>query len=117
MASRNVIDDFESKFYEARSNGDTKSCLEFLLNHSKELDTNVMNEKGFLLLAVKNDYDKIVSELLKLNLDVNVKNSKGETPLSIASKLGNLTIVNVLLENNTKINVKDSEYGETPFTK
>ena len=111
------MEDFESKFQDACSNGDTKKCLEFLINHGKKLDTNVMNEKGFLLLAVKNDYDKIVSELLKLNLDVNVKNSKGETPLSIASKLGNLTIVNVLLENNTKINVKDSEYGETPFTK
>ena len=117
MASRNVIDDFESKFYEARLNGDTKSCLEFLLNHSKELDTKAMNEKGILLLVVKNDNTEIVSELLKLNLDVNIKNSDGETPLSIASKLGNLTVVNLLLENGAKINVKDSEYGETALHK
>ena len=68
--------DFLSKFHDACSNGDTKVCLEFLINHRKELDTKEINEKGLLLLAVKNDYTEIVSELLKLNLDVNIRNSK-----------------------------------------
>ena len=111
------MDNFESKFQDACSNGNTKSCLEFLINHSKELDPKAINEKEILLLAVKNDYTEIATELLKLNLDVNIQNSKGETPLSIASKLGNLAIVNLLLENGAKINIKDSEYGETPLHK
>ena len=77
------MEDFESKFQDACSNGDNKRCLEFLKNHSKELDPKEINEKGFLLLAVKNDYTTIVAELLKLNLDVNIQNSKRETPLYI----------------------------------
>ena len=105
--------DVESKIHDACLNGDTKTCLELLNNHKKELDTKVINRNQTLILAVKNENVKIVSELLKLNLDVDVQNSEGETALHIAPKIGNLTILSQLLENNANIDMKDSKYGES----
>ena len=81
------------------------------------MDTKAINRNQTLLLAVKNENVKIASGLLKLNLDVDVQNSEGETALHIASKLGNLTIVNLLLKNQANINVKDSKYGESALHK
>ena len=111
------MQDFEIKLHHACSNRDTRTCLELLNNNSTELDTKVINRNQTLILAVKNENVKIVSELLKLNLDVNIQNSEGATALHIASKIGNLTIVNLLLKNQANINVKDSKYGESALHK
>ena len=107
------MEDYERKLHHACSNGDTIRFFELLTNHSTELDTKVINRNQTLILAVKNENVKIVSELLKLNLDVDVQNSEGETALHIAPKIGNLTILSQLLENNANIDMKDSKYGES----
>ena len=103
------MQDFEIKLHHACSNRDTRTCLELLTRFGYK----VINRNQTLLFAVKNENVKIVSELLKLNIDVNIQNSEGETALHIASKLGNLTIVCQLLENNANIDMKDSKYGES----
>ena len=49
-----------------------------------------------------------------LRLNLNSRNDKGQTPLHIACKLGNEEMINLLIQNGSKINVVDNA-GNRPF--
>lgn len=50
-----------------------------------------------------NDYDDII-KLINEGVNVNEKNSEGDSPLHIAAQKGNLLIVNYLLEHRANVN-------------
>lgn len=60
-------------------------------------------EKG-LLIACKKGNEKKVLELLKAGVNVNTKDTYGETPLMYAAKRGNLDIVKILLDYRADVN-------------
>ena len=72
---------------------------------------------GMKLVAGDNDYldMDIAHALLTANVDVNFRDSEGQTPLLInASRLGKLINVHVLLEAKAEVNLTNT-YGRTPL--
>ena len=70
--------------------------------------------KDILFLACEICDENIVSFLLKLGFDVNVRDFSGNTSLFIAAKKNKLALVKVLLENGAIVNAKNM-FGETPI--
>ena len=60
-----------------------------------------------LLSACEQGNLEIIQEILPAS-NLEEKNSQGFTPLSIASKLGYLDIVNLLISSGAKINTQNS---------
>ncbi|KAG5438532.1 hypothetical protein PCANB_002636 [Pneumocystis canis] len=78
-----------------------------------------VNNYSALSLAVSLDYDEIVYQLLESGLNINHQDKEGKTALHIATYLGNIASIRVLL-NGTKIQKQDTElveniYGWTPL--
>ena len=64
----------------------------------------------FKVLIYKYGNHEVVELLLKYNADINIKNFNDCNPLWIAAAKGHLNVVNVLLNNNAKINQYEKEY-------
>lgn len=64
--------------------------------------------------AKKGDREKII-QLLKAHADINARNKKGFTALALASRKGDLGIVQLLLRAGAEVNTADSESGITPL--
>jgi hypothetical protein len=69
-----------------------------------------------LQVAAYHDYGQVARLLLtQCNIDPNLKNSRGQTPLLLAAKVGNLAITQLLLErDDIQPNLSDDE-GDTPL--
>lgn len=70
---------------------------------AKGVTPNAVDSNGnpMLLLAIKDNSDKVIDVLLNTqNIDVDLSNKNGETPLMIASIQGNLPLVKRLIEKN-----------------
>jgi uncharacterized protein len=70
---------------------------------AKGISPNTVDEKGtpMLILAIKDNSDKVIDLLLNdKNIDVDLSNKSGETPLMIASIMGNLPVVERLVLKN-----------------
>lgn len=70
---------------------------------AKGVTPNAVDSNGnpMLLLAIKDNSDKVIDVLLNnQNIDVDLSNKNGETPLMIASIQGNLPLVKRLIEKN-----------------
>jgi ankyrin repeat protein len=70
---------------------------------AKGVTPNAVDSNGnpMLLLAIKDNSDKVIDVLLNnQNIDVDLSNKNGETPLMIASIQGNLPLVKRLVEKN-----------------
>ncbi|MBU3606727.1 ankyrin repeat domain-containing protein [Polynucleobacter sp. MWH-Creno-3A4] len=70
---------------------------------AKGVTPNAVDSNGnpMLLLAIKDNSDKVIDVLLSnQNIDVDLSNKNGETPLMIASIQGNLPLVKRLVEKN-----------------
>jgi len=96
----------------------TSNNQEFI--NSLNIDTNIKPKKLYVLysshLIFKAIDDNNLIELEKLlrlkNINVNVTNDSGETPLHIASKKGDLEIVKFLVEKGADVNAKDHDDEE-----
>lgn len=84
------------------------------------IENNTDINKGFngdtpLTYACKKNDTKLLALLLKHpNLNINLTNTFGKTPLYVACLHGNLDIVKILLQNNANINYKNKT-GESPL--
>ena len=68
-----------------------------------------------LHIAVNNNSISMVKYFLNKKIkNLNSRNDKGQTPLHIACKLGNEEMINLLIQNGSKINVVDNA-GNRPF--
>lgn len=82
-----------------------------------EENFDLKKTSGLLLHdAIKNADGKSVKNLVNIGIDVNHKNSLGQTPLHLAIAYGNLEIVNLLLSasNNINLHIEDKD-GCTPL--
>ncbi|XP_034935353.1 ankyrin-3-like [Chelonus insularis] len=83
-----------------------KKCLELLLEWNFTVNPNNSQDKDFVYAAVANGYLKIVKELLKFGIDVNMMNSNtGVSLLQIACYYQYHEIVENLLKHHAHINV------------
>ncbi len=68
-----------------------------------------------LHIAVNNNSISMVKYFLNKKIkNLNSRNDKGQTPLHVACKLGNEEMINLLIQNGSKINVVDNA-GNRPF--
>ncbi|XP_041471085.1 uncharacterized protein LOC121420494 isoform X1 [Lytechinus variegatus] len=68
--------------------------------------------------ACKNNTERCLGTLLKyteVDVNLNIRNYEGYTPLHLAAMVGNPTLVTMLLEKGADINSKDSKNGWTPL--
>ena len=75
-------------------------------------------DKTTLIQAIESQDVTSVQGLLKIKANLNFEDEKGNTPLHVAAKLGNLTIVENLLQNRADVNArKFGKYnsGKTPL--
>ena len=79
----------------------------------KEQKKEDISPPGVLDMAESGDLASL-EKLLKVDVDLNEKNSAGLTALHIASQKGNQTIVDLLLATGADTNAQDNE-GRTPL--
>ncbi|ORY49280.1 hypothetical protein LY90DRAFT_457116, partial [Neocallimastix californiae] len=72
------------------------------------------NENLNLINECKNGNIKEIRQLLKNNIDVNIKNEYGDSPLTIACEKRNFEIIKYLIKKGAKINVTNST-GSSPL--
>lgn len=68
-----------------------------------------------LHIASRWGLQKLVRELLSGGVNINARNSRGETALWWATRNGHVTIAEMLLDAHAEPNLPDSKYGETPL--
>lgn len=80
---------------------DNASEVRSLLSMGVSPNTVDSNGNPMLILAIKNDSNKVIDILLNdKKIDVDLSNKNGETPLMIASIQGNLPLVQRLVQKN-----------------
>jgi ankyrin repeat protein len=82
-------------------------------NNNKKFNNKKFNPLLFKLIA-NNQKDKLNSVLKnnEENLDINIQDKDGDTPLHIAVFLCNLDIIKILIKHGASINIKD-KWGQT----
>ncbi|CAN6456117.1 unnamed protein product [Victoria cruziana] len=106
---------------------DNKTIVHNFLQHMKEATNTIFEVQStevgrnftlkipFELVSVANTGNSILlEELLKAGMDPNVTDSKGRTPLHVATANGYEGCVSVLLQHGCNINIKDLN-GNTPL--
>ena len=94
----------EAKIHKACIEGNTEEVVR-LMNSKIAISIDDINQKKTLLVAVGNQNVAIVRELLKLKVDVDVRDEDDDyTPMHMAAQAGNLTIVQDLLKHGAKVN-------------
>ena len=87
-----------------------------LLLNSSFLYLNFQDKDGnsYLHLAVKNQNEKIVKNLIEKGINLNLQNNLGNTALHIAYEIGNISIIKNLIKHgiNTIIKNKDGKKAE-----
>lgn len=86
----------------ALNNNNYKLCDLLLNNHKLNLYYKDNNGNSYLHLAVKNQNEKIIKNLIEKDINLNNKNNFGKTPLQIAYEYGNKSIIKIL--NNYAMN-------------
>ena len=82
-----------------------------LLLNSPFLYLNFQNKDGdsYLHLAVKNQLEKIIKNLVEKGIKINIQNKKGNTALHIAYETGNNSIIKYLIEHGINRTIKNKE--------
>lgn len=88
-------------------------CVEQLINCNADVNSVDGCKRTLLHWAVANGKNKIAELLLK-KVAVNSIDDMGRTPLHWASQVGNIDLINDLIENKGKIDIKD-KFGDTPL--
>jgi len=92
--------------------GGTVEKLKYIALQGEDLVDCDETGSNLLHHASISDDPYVIECLLYMGCDINKKNSSGETPLHIASKLGNLKSLKVLLEHTSNYWIKD-KFGKT----
>jgi ankyrin repeat protein len=84
-----------------------------LQDHLKRIETLYLKDPTILIYASKvyneNIGTDIIEVLINLNIDVNIKDIDGNTPLYAAAFLGHLEIVKFLVDRGADINIKSND--------
>ncbi|KAK7709647.1 hypothetical protein SLS63_013162 [Diaporthe eres] len=114
--SGHPIDDCNSALFFAAGLGSNK-IVELLLTHNQEIPLDVGDSKQNTILhqAINGSDARVLSKLLeRVPSYVERSNDMGQTPLHRAAEIGNLAMVEILL--NMKAGIKQlTVSGETPF--
>lgn len=62
-----------------------------------------------LVTAARNNNIKLLNLLIKHGVDVNLKNDRGDTALTIAALHGNIEIIELLINNKANLNLPDDD--------
>ena len=73
----------------------------------------ILNEISFI--SAKKGYASLLKTSYILGANINAKDNDGYTPLHLASYAGHLPIVELLVNNGAKVNIKNGK-GERPYT-
>ncbi|XVE62791.1 hypothetical protein DITRI_Ditri06bG0148200 [Diplodiscus trichospermus] len=104
----------DPKLYEAVVNGNIASLRELASSDATVLLQVTAQEDNILHVAAKYDRKQMAEEIIKmprLASLVNQKNSKGDTPLHIAARLGSFTTAQILIDCANSMN-GEIEAGE-----
>jgi ankyrin repeat protein len=94
---------------------DLVEIIQLLLNSKADINLEDKRGRTPLLWAAQTGHQTIVSKLLaSAGVNVDYPDSDGRTPLSHAAELGPAGIVQLLLDSNADINLKDKR-GRTPL--
>ena len=82
-----------------------------LLLNSPFLYLNFQNNDGdsYLHLAVRNQLEKIIKNLVEKGIKINIQNKKGNTALHLAYETGNNSIIKYLIEHGINRAIKNKE--------
>lgn len=98
---------------EGRDKGSTFSgkdfggCISLLVENGADVDKVDMARKTALSWAVTLKYPNYVSRLLKLGADLSIYDQDGNSPLHIAIYKGFKDIVNIILDFNPKVSIRE----------
>ena len=90
------------------------TCQLILASNNLDLSYQDKNGNSYLHLAVINQFEDIVKELIEKGININIKNNNGNTALQLAYLNNNIAIINNLKNNhiNTKIKNNDNKFAE-----
>jgi uncharacterized protein len=86
-----------------------KNMINYKDESSHLLHKKIENRYELHQACFHNHLCEVKKILTNRNIDINLQNELGQTPLNIASKLGNFHIVEYLLKKNCIINLCDNE--------
>ena len=113
-ATADVCDsDGFTPFYFACQNGHVDVFKQFSTSSVDEVYG--ANSETVLHVAVSNQHTRIIQLLLDRKANVNVCTTTGSTPLYLASKIGNLEIVRMLVRAGANVKSGNLEEGVTPL--
>ncbi|MEE8380123.1 MAG: ankyrin repeat domain-containing protein, partial [Gammaproteobacteria bacterium] len=85
-----------------------------LLFNSSRLDTPDSNNDRPIHVAARNGYINIVSDLIKIKVDINARDHLGNTALIIATRHEDKNMMNVLINNNADYSIKNKKSQSAP---
>ena len=110
-----MSDPVGEKLYEAAMSGRASEVSSLLRDHP-EIDVNFATNNEWTLLYSASFHDHVVVKLLLAhpNIHINLKNSNGETSLSLCCWKGRVSVVQVLLKDPRVDVTLDDKDGRTP---
>ena len=85
--------------------------FKYLIESGSDVNIPDFYEHTPLMISVRNRFESMVTELLKYNVDINAKNSDGETALILCSHYRDnksFNILNKLIENGANWHITDN---------
>jgi ankyrin repeat protein len=112
--SLDIVDrNFQSTLIVALQAGH-REMSELLLFHSSRLDKPDSNNDRPIHIAARNGYLNIVSDLIKINVDINARDHLGNTALIIATRHEDKNMMNLLINNNADYSIKNNKSQSAP---
>ena len=104
----NTFLDIEKKILQEK-NLQKKPIINYIDSSSHLLHKKIENKYELHQACYHNRLYDVKKILLRKNIDINLQNELGQTPLNIAAKLGHMHIVEYLLKKNCLIDLCDYE--------
>lgn len=100
------------QFVSALRKGDSNAALALLNDKPSLVNARDLGGKTALIAAIESRNDEWTGYLLQQGADPNMALRDGETPLMIASRLGNLAVIDGLIAKGARVN-DSNRMGET----
>jgi len=91
-----------------------REMSELLLFNSSRLDTPDSNNDRPIHIAARNGYLGIVSDLIRIKVDINAQDHLGNTALIIATRHDDKNMMNLLINNNADYSIKNKKSQSAP---